>query len=116
MGDALDENGKVEVLAPLPNSWEDGTRLSVEEAGPSPSVIETFRALVEEWKRETRYRSFSPQIALHPAYQRIIGMGLDGLSLILRELQTAPHHWFKGVEHSGVEPLTSSMPLKRSTS
>lgn len=92
--DALVENGKVEVLAPLPDSWSDGTRLSVEEAEPPPNFKSEFRALAEKWKRETRYRSFTNQIALHPAYQRIIGMGFDGLPLILRELQNGPHHWF----------------------
>ena len=31
---------------------------------------------------------------MHPAYQRIIGMGSDAVPLILRELQKRRGHWF----------------------
>ena len=31
---------------------------------------------------------------LHPAYQRIIGMGPAVLPLVFRELRQAPDHWF----------------------
>lgn len=31
---------------------------------------------------------------MHPAYQRIIGMGPDAIALILQELQRKPDDWF----------------------
>jgi hypothetical protein len=33
-------------------------------------------------------------MAMHPAYQRIIGMGPRVVPLILRELRRKPDHWF----------------------
>lgn len=34
-----------------------------------------FNTLAEEWRAETRMLSFVTQKSMHPAYQRIIGMG-----------------------------------------
>lgn len=33
-------------------------------------------------------------MAIHPAYQRIIGMGPIAVPMILHDLSLAPHHWF----------------------
>jgi hypothetical protein len=33
-------------------------------------------------------------MAMHPAYQQIIGMGEDVIPLILWELEKTPNHWF----------------------
>ena len=33
-------------------------------------------------------------MAMHPAYQQIIGMGTPALPLIFQELQREPDHWF----------------------
>jgi len=41
---------------------------------PAP-LLRTFRELLETWRRETAFLSFMQQRAMHPAYQRIIGMG-----------------------------------------
>jgi hypothetical protein len=38
--------------------------------------------------------SAAQTIVLHPAYQRIIGLGYPVVPLILRELQERPSHWF----------------------
>jgi hypothetical protein len=55
-----------------------------------------FRTLADQWRRETRHISSDHDIALNPAYQRIIGMGDRAIPLILRDLQsnTEPSHWF----------------------
>ncbi|MBN4054538.1 hypothetical protein JYT87_02395 [Nitrospira defluvii] len=53
-----------------------------------------FRSLVSEWKRDTSYFSSITDMATHPAYQRIIGLGKSAIPLILRELQEEPNHWF----------------------
>jgi hypothetical protein len=53
-----------------------------------------FTALTERWRDETAMLSSAEMIAMHPAYQRIIGMGPEALPLILRELSREPGHWF----------------------
>lgn len=58
-----------------------------------PEFERTFRELVEQWQVETAVLSSARQKAMHPAYQRIIGMGPAVLPLILRELESHPAHW-----------------------
>jgi hypothetical protein len=53
-----------------------------------------FRHLAAWWKCDTEFHSSISRIAMHPAYQRIIGMGRDVLPLILRDLETTPAPWF----------------------
>lgn len=53
-----------------------------------------FRALAEQWRRETGMLSSISKMAMHPAYQRIIGMGARAISPILLDLQKRPDHWF----------------------
>lgn len=53
-----------------------------------------FRALFQAWKAETGNLSSITQVAIHPAYQQIIGIGLQAVPLILKELERAPDHWF----------------------
>jgi hypothetical protein len=54
----------------------------------------TFLELAEKWRRETEMLSVISKISMHPAYQRIIGMGQAAVPLILRELEREPDHWF----------------------
>ena len=53
-----------------------------------------FASLSATWQDDTRLVSSAQQIATHPAYQEIIGMGTEALPLILRELAESPGHWF----------------------
>ncbi|MEX0717040.1 MAG: hypothetical protein WD066_10645 [Planctomycetaceae bacterium] len=53
-----------------------------------------FTRLRDEWKRETAHLGTVQRRAMHPAYQHIIGMGPDALSLILEELRSRPDDWF----------------------
>jgi hypothetical protein len=46
------------------------------------------------WRKETQWFSSTTQIAMHPAYQAIIGMGPEALPMILEELRQSPDHWF----------------------
>ncbi|MGA2174327.1 MAG: hypothetical protein ABSH38_05010 [Verrucomicrobiota bacterium] len=57
-----------------------------------------FRELAEQWYRETRMMSFIRQKAVHPAYQKIIGMGRGALPLILRELRDRGGDWLWALE------------------
>ena len=75
-------------------------------ANQEPSgLARTFRELAEAWRRETSFLSFMQQRALHPAYQRIIGMGWAAVPLILRQLERRPDHWLWALESiTGEEP------------
>ena len=90
----------------------------VQSLPPRPSVVwassasvsritqETFSALVSQWKRNTEMTSSMTEMAMHPAYQRIIGMGTDAIPLLLRELEDRPDHWFWALKAiSGDDPV-----------
>src|ERR1700676_502340 len=53
-----------------------------------------FKELVNTWKAEKTATSFVSAMAIHPAYQQIIGMGPKALPWILRELERKTDHWF----------------------
>ena len=53
-----------------------------------------FQALAETWRREVQFMSSVTEMVLHPAYQRIIGMGTAVVPHLLRELECRPDHWF----------------------
>lgn len=70
------------------------------------SIEPRFNALVRKWKSERGTTSSSTAMAMHPAYQRIIGMGLPVLPLILRELTKELDHWFWALKAiSGEDPV-----------
>src|SRR5262249_22628797 len=90
-------NGRVELDAPV--DLPDGTRVRVEPATASraddePSIEQRFEELARQWKKGTAYSSSAADIATHPAYQQIIGMGRDVLPYIFQELRRKPDHWF----------------------
>lgn len=58
------------------------------------TLDERFRLLVARWKSERGATSSATQMAMHPAYQRLIGLGPEAVPLLLRELQREPDHWF----------------------
>ena len=65
-----------------------------------------FVRLVEEWKANRPPTSQSTKLAMHPAYQRIIGMGERALPLILAELDACPDHWFLALQAiTGEDPV-----------
>ena len=65
----------------------------------SPADIRgRFARLAAEWKVQSRFLSNTAQIALLQPYQRIIGMGLPVVPLILEELQREPDQWFWALE------------------
>lgn len=53
-----------------------------------------FHHLTRWWKRDTEYQSSPTRIAMHPGYQRVIGMGRDALPLILKDLEATQAPWF----------------------
>jgi hypothetical protein len=55
---------------------------------------ERFRSLAQQWRIETQWLSSATDIAMHPAYQTIIGMGADALPMILEDLRQNSGHWY----------------------
>jgi hypothetical protein len=53
-----------------------------------------YENLADQWERETDFESVVARKVMHPAYQRIIGMGYAAVPLILRRLQREPRQWF----------------------
>jgi len=68
----------------------------------------TFLQLAEQWRRETGMISLVTKMSVHPAYQRMIGMGQPVVPLILRELEQEPDHWFWALQAiTGKNPVQS---------
>lgn len=71
----------------------------------------TFAALAAQWQDETGMLSFMHKKALHPAYQRIIGLGLPVVPLLLHALVQQPAHWFWALEAiTGENPVAPGTP------
>lgn len=67
---------------------------------------ERFQRLAAEWKDQSRYLSNAAQMALLRPYQRIIGMGMPVVPLILEERQREPDQWFWALESiTGENPV-----------
>jgi hypothetical protein len=65
-----------------------------------------FQELAAKWRKETKHTSSLTRIILHPAYQKIIGMGPVAIKFILQELQQKPLHWFWALESiTGENPV-----------
>jgi hypothetical protein len=65
----------------------------------TPETLEQeFNELARQWRRETGMASFIRQKAMHPAYQKIIGMGRDALPFIFRELSGHGGDWLWALE------------------
>jgi hypothetical protein len=58
-------------------------------------LVRELSELAAEWKLTRQKTSSSVvKLAMHPAYQRIIGKGPAAIPFILGELERAPDHWF----------------------
>lgn len=68
-------------------------RLGTEEL-VAASTESKFMRLREEWKSQRGPESSTARLAMHPAYQKIIGMGPAVVPLLLRELESEPEAWF----------------------
>ncbi len=63
-------------------------------AADSPELARAIADLAQRWRRATTAHSVLQKKVLHPAYQRIIGLGPAVFPYIFRELQREPAHWF----------------------
>jgi hypothetical protein len=66
-----------------------------------------FFTLKTQWETETAILSSATEIAMHPAYQQIIGMGNVAVPLILSEMKKKPGHWFWALKSiTGEDPVS----------
>ncbi len=65
-----------------------------------------FQELKAIWNADTAILSSITEIAMHPAYQQIIGMGRSAVPLILEEMNEKPGHWFWALKSiTGEDPV-----------
>ena len=57
-------------------TWQ---HISIPLTYQAENVGERFKVLVESWQEQTRFMSSSTDIAMHPSYQQIIGLGKPAL-------------------------------------
>ena len=63
-----------------------------------PDLHESFQKLAAEWKEKSLHLSNTAQMAMLKSYQRIIGLGMAAVPLILEELRRQPDQWFWALE------------------
>lgn len=58
-----------------------------------PRVRQRFSRLADEWRLGRGHSSKLTDLAMHPAYQQIIGMGERAVPLLLEEMKERPDQW-----------------------
>jgi predicted DNA-binding antitoxin AbrB/MazE fold protein len=110
---AVYHDGVIHPVDPVPSDWKDGQELQVQQAlatGIGTELRRQFEDLSAQWKEETRYLSSTTDIATNGAYQRIIGMGMPVVPLILEDLRNQPFHWFWALNAITAEdPVSETM-------
>lgn len=81
-------------LSEMHNVWYKIREKLLLAASYQPETMrEKFERLSMEWREDTAFLSSVQQMAMHPAYQEIIGMGPDAIPLILKDLERTQDHW-----------------------
>jgi hypothetical protein len=82
-------------------------KVRVESVAASQEAPEArFRALVQQWKEATLLLSSITDMATHPAYQQIIGMGYAALPWIFEEMRRDTDQWFWALKAiTGEDPV-----------
>lgn len=92
----------------------DATTQSLLDA--SKAIESDFKELADEWDRETILESLPSRMAMHAAYQRIIGLGPAAVPLILRRLLEEPNYWFWALTSiTGQDPAEGEATLHGAT-
>ena len=79
-------------------------------------VAGRFAALAESWRTETLLESSMTRMAMHRAYQQIIGLGYAVVPLILAELEREPNYWFWALTSiTGEDPAAGEDTLEGAT-
>lgn len=81
-------------------------------AQPNKTEFEVFRDHVDQWRRETWHLSSLSRRVSHPAYLKIVGLGVQAIPWILQELRQEPDYWFPALEalaRDNFSPKATSM-------
>ena len=97
----------------IPESYELGDILSTviyhyytPISREKTNVGQKFFLLKTSWEKDTSFLSSINEIAMHPDYQKIIGMGEPAIPFILNEMRKKPGHWFWALKSiSGEDPV-----------
>jgi hypothetical protein len=82
---------------------------TLHSAAPTNVVRREFKRLARQWREDRGGISSISRMVLHPAYQRIIGLGPDVVPLLLKDLQTEPEHWGPALSAiTGANPIPAS--------
>jgi hypothetical protein len=73
---------------------DEADRAFTEQPLVAKALREKFTRLKAEWKAGRGPHSSMVQLVMHPAYQKIIGMGPGVVPLLLRELEDNLDIWF----------------------
>ena len=110
---AVYREGQIHPLDPVPREWVDGQSLQISPDTTGSGPAEQFDRLAKAWKEDTRYICSTTDLATHPAYQRIIGMGRDVVPLILADLRKEPYQWFWALRAiTGEDPVPETQKGK----
>ena len=73
------------------------------------TVEDRFSDLASTWREDRGPHSVMRQLAIHPSYQQIIGLGMEAVPFILAELQRSPDLWFWALSSiTGADPVEPS--------
>lgn len=110
---AVYRDGVIQPVDPVPPDWTEGQELQIQRVlatAVDTELRRQFESLSAQWKEESRYLSSTTEIATNPAYQRIIGMGMPVVPLILEDLRKQPYHWFWALNAiTGEDPVPKSI-------
>jgi len=76
------------------SQWQNVIQQDFATAVTMQTELHKFCNLAFTWKEDTKMMSSMRDIALHPAYQEIIGMGKSAISYILDDLAIELSLWF----------------------
>lgn len=91
----------------MPNNFLEAASKAKNVLKSQVELEAEFNKFAEEWRVETGMLSLVTQKSMHPAYQKIIGMGRPVVPWILRELERKPDHWFWALRE-----ITGDNPVK----
>lgn len=111
----LNQYGGSAALASINSGRYDPRLRHVVQSSAANEIRVKFEAFSEQWKKETGRFSNTKDKYLHPAYQRIIGMGWAVVPLLIEDLNKQPAFWFWALRAiTGENPATAGMDVAQS--
>ena len=101
----------LQVVVCVYSGWSRTARWQADDfyvpASRQPEALDQrFTRLAAQWRSETALFSSVTEMAMHPAYQAIIGLGPEVVPLLIRDLAGQPSHWFWALKAiTGIDPV-----------